>query len=182
MQPIIATAKDLIRPAIQEDSIVADCTMGNGRDTLFLSSLVPHGHVYAFDIQPEALINTEKTLKEHHALSNVTLIQDCHSHIRKYISTELSAVMFNLGWLPDHDKSITTKTETTLLAIRNSMELLKRGGRILIVMYPGHEEGRLEGIEIEKMLADLDKDLYHTIIYKMVNVPECPYIGLIEKR
>lgn len=182
MQPMIATAKDLIRPVIREDSIVADCTMGNGGDTLFLSSLVPNGHVYAFDIQKEALLSTEQHLKENHALSNVTLIQDCHSRIREYIHAPLSAAMFNLGWLPDHDRQVTTKRETTLPAIENTMELLEKGGRIIIVMYPGHEEGRLEGLEIEKMMSTLDKKLYNAATFKMINVPECPYIGMIEKR
>lgn len=182
MQPIISIAKDFIKTVIRPDSIVADCTMGNGGDTLFLSSLVPDGHVYAFDIQSEAISQTEKLLKEHHALSNVTLIHSCHSQIQNYIETEISAAMFNLGWLPNHDKTITTKRETTLTAIKNTMELLEKNGMIVIVIYPGHEEGRLEGLEIENMISSLDKKEYNSILYRLINVPECPYIAMIQKR
>ena len=182
MQSILDTAKDLIRSVVREDSIVADCTMGNGGDTLFLSSLVPKGHVYAFDIQPEALVNTEKKLCENNAMANVTLINNCHSKIKDYISENISAAMFNLGWLPNHEKIITTKRETTLPAIRNAMDLLEKDGIVLIVVYPSHEEGRLEGIEIEKMISSLDKKYYDAIIHRIINVPECPYIMAVQKR
>ncbi len=182
MQSILDTAKDLIKTVVREDSIVADCTMGNGGDTLFLSSLVPKGHVYAFDIQPEALISTEKKLRENNSFKNVTLINSCHSKIKDYIHENISAAMFNLGWLPNHEKIITTKRETTLPAIKNAMDLLEKGGMILIVVYPGHEEGRLEGIEIEKMLASLNKKEYDSMIHRIINVPECPYIMAVQKR
>ncbi len=182
MKPIITIAKDFIKTVIRPDSIVVDCTMGNGGDTLFLSSLVPDGHVYAFDIQSEAIAQTETTLKEHNALSNVTLIHSCHSQIQNYIKTEISAAMFNLGWLPNHDKTITTKRETTLIAIQKAMELLEKNGMVVIVIYPGHEEGRLEGLEIENMISSLNKKEYNGILYRLINVPECPYIAMIQKR
>lgn len=182
MQSILDTAKDLIKNVIKEDSIVADFTMGNGGDTLFLSSLVPNGHVYAFDIQPEALESTRKKLEDNNALNNVTLILSCHSKANEYIKSKIDAGMFNLGYLPNHDKTITTKRKTTLLAIKNAMGMLNKDGMILIVVYPGHEEGNLEGIEIEKMLSTLNKKDYDCIIYRIINVPECPYIMAVQKR
>ena len=39
MESILETAKKLISGSIQEDSIVADFTMGNGHDTLFWQAL-----------------------------------------------------------------------------------------------------------------------------------------------
>ena len=182
MQSILDTDKDLIRSVVRKDSIVVDCTMGNGGDTLFLSGLVPNGHVYAFDIQPEALVSTEKKLRENNAPDNVTLINSCHSRIKEYVHEEISVAVFNLGWLPNHEKVITTKRETTIPAIKSAMELLEKGGMVVIVVYPGHEEGKLEGEEIQNMLKSLDKKQYDAIMYRIINVPECPYIMGIQKR
>ena len=52
-----------IREQVQPGDICIDATMGNGNDTLLLSSLCgKDGHVFAFDIQEAALINTRKRL------------------------------------------------------------------------------------------------------------------------
>ena len=54
-----------IREQVQPGDICIDATMGNGNDTLLLSSLCgKDGHVFAFDIQKAALINTRKRLME----------------------------------------------------------------------------------------------------------------------
>ncbi len=46
---------------MEPGDFVIDATMGNGHDTAFLAELVgPSGEVFAFDIQKEALINTEQ--------------------------------------------------------------------------------------------------------------------------
>jgi len=59
---------------IKTDGILADFTMGNGYDTLYLYSLVPNGTVYAFDIQKQALINTRARLDEADVTAKVVLI------------------------------------------------------------------------------------------------------------
>ena len=62
-----------IREQVQPGDICIDATMGNGNDTLLLSSLCgKDGHVFAFDIQEEALINTRKRLMEADAPQNYT--------------------------------------------------------------------------------------------------------------
>ena len=48
-------ARDVLSRAIQPGDRVIDATMGNGHDTLYLCEAVgPEGHVYAFDVQPQA--------------------------------------------------------------------------------------------------------------------------------
>lgn len=47
---------------------------------------------------------------------------------------------YNLGWLPGGDKSITTKLEDTLESIEAAKRLVKHGGMISIMLYPGHAE------------------------------------------
>ena len=65
----------LMQSSIEPEFICVDATMGNGHDTHFLSSLCHH--VYAFDIQEQALKETEKLLSLNQ-VKNVTLIHDSH--------------------------------------------------------------------------------------------------------
>ena len=55
-----------IREQVQPGDICIDASMGNGNDTPLLSSLCgKDGHVFAFDIQEAALINTRKRKRMH---------------------------------------------------------------------------------------------------------------------
>ena len=57
--------KQFILTHLREGDVAVDFTMGNGHDTAFLSKTVgPTGHVYAFDIQEQAVLSTAKNLKE----------------------------------------------------------------------------------------------------------------------
>ena len=50
-----------ITEQVQPGDICIDATMGNGNDTLLLCSLCQEtGHVYAFDIQEQALAHTSE--------------------------------------------------------------------------------------------------------------------------
>jgi hypothetical protein len=73
------------------------------------------------------------------------LVHDGHQHFAQHLPAEfrgrLAAVMFNLGWLPGHDKTCITRTETTLVATAAALEWLRPGGVLLIVVYPGHAGG-----------------------------------------
>jgi len=55
-------AHDFLREVITDQDTVVDATMGNGHDTLFLAKLAKE--VYAFDIQEQALVQTQKRLEE----------------------------------------------------------------------------------------------------------------------
>ncbi len=182
MKSVLDLAKSYLIDSVPEDGIVADFTMGNGNDTLFLSSLVSKGHVYAFDIQPQALENTKKKLAEHGARDNVTLILDSHSELDRYLPESFDGGLFNLGYLPWSDKSITTKHETTLTAIEKAVARLRKGRAIVIVIYPGHPEGALEGREIEAYAKRLPKKEFDATVFRIVNVEDCPYFVAIEKR
>lgn len=131
---------------------VIDMTVGNGNDTLFLSNLVNKGFIYGFDIQEKAINNTKRLLDDNN-INNYRLINDSHENVDKYISDKISLVLFNLGYLPNGDKSITTKSKSTIKAIDKSLKLLNSKGIILIVIYK-HEEGLKEEKEILKYLKD----------------------------
>ena len=134
MESILQTAKNLLLPALREGGTAADFTMGNGHDTLWFSQNLPGGTVWAFDIQPAALEATRRLLTENGAGENVRLILDSHSNLDRYIEGELDAGMFNLGYLPWADKSVTTKQETTLIAVEKALSRLKVGGVLVIVL------------------------------------------------
>ena len=94
-------ARDTLLRAVQPEDTVVDATMGNGHDTLFLAEQVgPGGHVYAFDIQPEAVESTRKLLEEHGLSDRVTLLCRSHADLAEAVPAGVAAVVFNLGWLP----------------------------------------------------------------------------------
>lgn len=181
MFQLLDIAKDFLRQAnIAPDGILADFTMGNGHDTLYLASLVPNGRVYAFDVQPEALENTRARLQDA-GVTNVELILDSHANAKKYIPAPIEAGMFNLGYRPGGDKSVHTMRESTLPAVRDAVEMLKKGGVLVVSVYPGHAEGQREGELLLEMLASYDKKTYCVSHFHLVNSPDAPFIIAIEK-
>ena len=183
MLDILETEKSFILKHIKEGDTVADFTMGNGHDTLFLSQTVGEaGRVYAFDIQQSALESTEKRLRENGAPENYTLICDSHDNAKKYIDGKIKAGVFNLGYLPGGDKSVTTKRETTLAAVKAAIELLDRDAILLIAVYPGHEEGEIEGELINDMLKELDRREYCCAKFRIINSPTSSYFYIVESK
>ncbi len=162
--------------------IAADFTMGNGNDTLWLSRMMgSEGHVYAFDVQKQALDRTVKRLREENAPKNCTLILDSHSNLKSYIRDPICVGMFNLGYLPGSDKQRTTLRSTTKKAVADAIELLAPGGGLLIAVYPGHEEGRLEGEMLREMLSGYSRFIYSVSEFHIINSPGSPFFFLVER-
>ena len=182
MFQLLDVAKIFLNQAqIPQDGVLVDFTMGNGYDTLYLCSLVPDGTVYAFDIQKEALVNTGARLDDAGVTANVVLLHDSHSNAKKYITGEIDAGMFNLGYLPGGDKSVHTMHESTLVAVKDAVDMLKKGGFLVISVYPGHPEGKVEGEMLLEMLSGYDKKLYSVSRFHLVNSPDAPYVIAVEK-
>ncbi len=173
--------KDLLADHIGNGSVVGDFTMGNGHDTLWLAERVgKEGKVYAFDIQDGALANTKKLLEENDCLERCTLIKDSHHKLLEYVKEPLDAGVFNLGFLPGGDKRITTLRETTLPAINAAISVIKPGGCLLIAVYPGHEEGNIEGQLICEMLSGREQKELSAYRFNVLNAPTSPYFIFIE--
>lgn len=182
MIDLLALEKALISPHIKSGGVAVDFTMGNGHDTLWLSRAVGEdGHVFAFDIQKQAADNTKALLSANGA-QNCTLILDSHSNVKKYVKEPICAGLFNLGFLPGGDKSITTLAETSLKAISDGIDLLDDDGAVLVAVYPGHAEGTREGELIEQMLSSYDRRVYCCSKFRIVNSPTSPFFFLIEKK
>lgn len=179
--------KMFLTPHLRKGGIAADFTMGNGHDTAWLSKAVyggedAPGRVYAFDVQPHALESTAARLKEEECPDNCELILSSHSEAKKYIKEPICAGIFNLGWLPGTEKVLTTRRETTLPAVADAIEMLESGGGLIVAVYPGHEEGRLEGEELTEMLSGYSRFKVCVSKFRIINSPTSPFFFLIEKK
>ncbi len=183
MIDLLEMHKEFILRHLKEGDVCADFTMGNGHDTEFLSKTVGEGgKVYAFDIQKAAVESTAKNLKAAGCPENYVLINDSHHNLKKYITEPIKAGMFNLGYLPGGDKSITTMRETTLPAISDAIDMLGKDACLNIAVYPGHKEGELEGEEICEMLSKLSRYKLCVTKVKILNSPTSPYFIFVETK
>lgn len=180
---LLEVEKNFLIPHIKKGGVAVDFTMGNGHDTLWLSEAMgENGKVYAFDIQPQALESSRRLLESENAPRNYTLILDSHSNVKDYVSEKICIGMFNLGFLPGGDKSITTKRDTTMVAIRAAIDLLDDDGALLIAVYPGHAEGTIEGELIEEELSKLNRKEICASKFKIVNSPTSPFFFVVEHK
>ena len=184
MVDLLDLQKSFILAHLGEGDTAVDFTMGNGGDTAFLSKTVGEGgRVFAFDIQEEALASTEAHLREVGAPENYTLICASHHRVREFVEGPIKAGMFNLGYLPRSGrKQVTTMRETTMPAVEAAISLLAPDGILLVAVYPGHEEGRLEGEMLEEYFAALDRRRICVSCFRIVNSPTSPYFYIVETR
>ena len=169
---------------VEPGDTVIDATCGTGQDTLALAEAVgDRGKVYAFDIQKEAIGLTSELLKSNGCM-NVELFNESFVYMGEHVPEgSASAAVFNLGYLPDGNKSITTKTDSTLTALKKSLEMIRVNGLVSIVMYWGHEEGKKERQAILDFSEKLDSGKYHCVYLNMLNQKNCPpEIILITKK
>lgn len=178
---ILQIAKDRLRETAREDGVYVDFTMGKGRDTAFLCSLCPRGKVYAFDVQQDALTQTEALLAEK-GLTNAALILASHDTFADHVPGKIDGGLFNLGFLPGGDKTRTTRCETTLRAVQGAVSALRPGGVLGVAVYPGHPEGQREGELLQAWFSTLDKSICDVFLYRLLNVPDSPYMMIVEKR
>ncbi|WP_078414092.1 class I SAM-dependent methyltransferase [Priestia abyssalis] len=188
LERILPFARTLLQKAVNEGDIAVDATIGNGHDTVLLAELVGEtGHVYGFDIQQQALENTRQKLKEKQLDDRVTLFHKSHSHLREVLpptpSQQVTAAIFNLGYLPGGDKNIVTKADSTIEAINQMINVMAPEGIIVLVIYHGHPEGALERDQLLQYVTGLDQQKVHVLQYKFMNQQNNPpFIIAIEKR
>jgi predicted methyltransferase len=171
-------ARDVLRQALPAGGIAVDATMGNGHDTLFLAEQVGEtGHVYAFDIQADALVSTRALLEASGVADRVTLLHRSHADLAEAVPQKADAVVFNLGWLPGGDHHITTLCASTEKAVLSALELLQPCGVVTICAYPGHEEGTRELDMLVRLVSALSNRQYNALRQSFLNAgegaPEC---------
>jgi tRNA G37 N-methylase Trm5 len=155
---------------------VIDATAGRGKDTLFLCRLVgEEGHVYTFDIQKEAIESTRELLTQNHMEKRATLILDSHANMDRYISPgQVSAVVFNFGYLPGGDHRVYTRAPSSIEAIGKALLLVKSFGIVSLCIYYGGDSGFEERDGLMEYLKTIDPIHYTVLLEEFINRPNCP--------
>ena len=100
-----------------------------------------------------------------------------HQHLAEVVPGPVRAVVFNLGWLPGGDKSVTTHWETTHQAVTAALSLLEKGGVCTICAYPGHAAGDEERAALTAFLSSLRPQEHNVLHQHFLNAgpgaPEC---------
>lgn len=125
---------------VSPGDLVIDATCGNGKDAAALALLTEN--LLVMDIQESALNSTREHLS---SFPSVRYQLGCHSTFPQDILPQsVKLIVYNLGYLPGGDKTVTTQVTTTTASIQAALPLLSPGGLLSITCYPGHEMGALE--------------------------------------
>ena len=143
-----------IKSHLHSNSHIIDMTCGNGHDTKFLAQNAKK--VTAIDIQAQAIKNTQKRCRE---FNNIHYILENHALVDYKALEPIHGVVYNLGYLPHGDKSIITKTESTLASLEKVFPYVK--DFLVITVYPGHPQGDIEAEKVYKWIQA--KELNPTI-------------------
>lgn len=177
-------AHALLRESIREGDLVIDATAGNGHDTVFLAERAgERGRVLAFDLQQQAIESARRNVEAAGFGTRVEFLPTSHARMAEHAEAgSASVVMFNLGYLPGEDHDFTTETAETLTALGVATDLLKSGGVLSVVCYPGHEAGAGEAAEVETWAAALTSHGWRVAKYAMLGTRRpAPYLLLARK-
>ena len=163
MKKVVEIVHDIMKSQLTENSICADFTMGQGYDTLFLAQQKNCSHIYAFDIQPQAYVQTREKLESAQLEGKATLILDSHECCDIYIREPLDLGIFNFGYLPHGDPEIMTRRKTSL------------------VLYWGQACNREESEALLAWSAALQSRCFSVCRITMHNKQNCPDILVISK-
>jgi Putative rRNA methylase len=159
---------------VKPGDTIIDATVGNGFDTCFLAQLLKgKGMLAGYDIQPQALKQAKKRLKE----LTPEIRQSVHLKLQSHIHFEerdAKLIVYNLGYLPGGNKTLTTKWDTTLQSIQNALPIVSSGGAISITCYPRHEEGGKEQAALLNFLKTLPQAKWHICHHVWINRPLSP--------
>jgi len=180
-------AQTLVRDVVRPGETVIDATAGNGHDTCFLAEAVGHdGRVFAFDVQNDALQRTSARLADV-GYANVTLLQRSHAEVKAALPEvdhgSVAAVMFNLGYLPGSDHAVTTRTESSLTAISTALSLVRAGGIVTVLAYPGHAGGDDEAGNVQNLIEELPAAEFEISIRRSATTSKtAPLLFIIVRR
>lgn len=161
---------------VTKDSLVVDMTLGNGHDSAFLAGLEPK-RLLAVDIQ-EAAIESAKALIK----GPVECYLEDHALFPERLDDQSVALaVYNLGWLPGSDKTVTTTATGTLLSLERLLPKMAPQGVISITCYPGHAEGKIEEDALLERLQQLDPKKYSVCHHRWLNRHLSPSLILIQK-
>ena len=192
---IVSWSQQLLCEVLEHGDLAVDLTAGTGQDTHILAEAVgTEGQVVAFDLQAEALEQTTQRLQKHDFIVKsvpddteiprafgVYLVHACHSSLNKIITLPVKAIIANLGYLPGGDKTLVTRSDSTLAALGQSLELLVRGGRLAVTVYPAHLGGEEEGTAVNAFFCNLPREQWLVLSLRAANRSEAPFLLVAER-
>lgn len=176
-QSPIKTAHHIWDQILEPHHTAIDATCGGGYDTQFLAQRCQR--VLSLDIQDEAL-KRAKTLLSPQEKERVTFYLQSHEEFPE-TDLPIHLIVYNLGYLPGGDKTITTLVNSTLASIRAAIELISPGGLVSITCYPGHNEGRKEESALLELARELCPHLYSVSHQSWINRNKAPSLLIIHK-
>ena len=164
---------------VKPGDVCIDATVGNGHDTEYLARLVgDEGKVIGFDIQKDALDSA--ALQLGNLLSRTELHLESHENMDKYAEEgTVSLIVFNFGYLPGGDHSVATRKETSIPAVKKGLQLLRKGGVMVLCVCSGGDSGFEERDAVLNFAAGLNPKDYlvmKTDYYNRRNNPPIPVV------
>ena len=180
---LVDLAHSKICEVLKPGDCCIDATAGNGYDSLFLAKQVqPNGTVFCVDIQAEAIQITLDRINQHGLGTTIHGMVGSHcdlsSLVDKKVHGQVKATMFNLGYLPGGDHTVTTTPDNTVRAICESYSMTSPGGMISVLCYRGHMGG-IE--ETDAVLQLCEANHWDTEIEQGSETPTSPLLVLIRK-
>lgn len=182
----IQLSHTLLDQILHHGDSVIDATCGNGHDSIFLAKRIfngDSGHLHCIDIQDLAIESTKAKLSAiltPKSLSRVTYHRCSHSTFPEEIKeSTITAIVYNLGYLPGSDKKVKTQLSTTLQSLENALPLIKKDGLISVTCYRGHEGGEIETDGVNKYLSTLQSDKWSIYCHSPSNRPISPVLYTI---
>jgi len=169
---------------LREGDLAIDATAGNGHDTVFLASKVGiSGRVLAFDIQPEAIASARARVEAAGFGERVIFHEASHATMGAHAEpSSVSAILFNLGYLPGGDRTVITTSGETLAALDAAAGLLLPGGILSVVCYPGHPGGDAESEAVIEWAGGLPEDFPVEINRRLDTLRPAPFLVLVKRR
>ena len=163
---LIQISRAVWRAYCVEGDIVVDATMGAGKDTVFLASLVgATGLVLAVDKQKDAITKTSGLLEVMDLSARAKLVCEDHGRLEEILTANLTpaqlslglaCAVFNLGYLPGGNKKNVTGAETTIAALNTVWPALRPGGLLSVHVYSGHEGSIEEAESVSNWMRVMD--------------------------
>ncbi|MFA6916195.1 MAG: class I SAM-dependent methyltransferase [Parachlamydiales bacterium] len=173
---------------LEKGDVVIDATCGNGNDTLFLAQRVLDenaGMIWAFDLQEIALKNTKEKLQQHFPLEWLERVHFVHgSHDRlpaALLEKRVKLAVYNLGYLPGSDKSVTTLPLSTIASLKGVSEIIAEGGVLCVTCYSGHPGGKEEQERVVEWASTLPKEQWNVCFHQWINMRTAPALLLIQR-
>lgn len=162
--------------------VAVDITLGNGLD---VQKFLPYiqEKLIAIDIQQQAINTSKERLQKVLAeedYKKIEFVVDNHINIDQYVN-QVDFVFGNLGYLPNSDHKVMTKSNTTLICLNKALKLLNPNGLLSIISYLGQDRGQ-EHRSLQAFFESLDAKKYKVIHINPLNQDEmAPTLFLCQK-